>query len=108
MENGRRWDNSWETDWQSAVTVNDTGWFAELQIPLSSIPASDGDTMGWGLQLTRMIERTEKPSFWSPFNPNKGFIGSFGQLAGVGGGAHRLRVLVAFSRPRVLSRNSGP
>src|SRR6266850_6637208 len=50
-------DGSWDAVWQSAVTIDDTGWCAELRIPLSQLRFNAGDKQTWGVNVERHIRR---------------------------------------------------
>lgn len=76
------WDNGFDTEWESAISVGEDGWSAELKIPFEAMGIEGGDMSGtaWGLQFTRVVERLEETSMWEPFVQSKGWTGSFGRL----------------------------
>ncbi len=58
-------NDSWNAVWESATSVTDEGWFAEIRIPLSSVgfQVRDGRVV-LGLTVSRFIARTsERVSF---------------------------------------------
>jgi hypothetical protein len=50
-------DNSWDAVWQSAVTMDEDGWCAEMRIPLSQLRFNGGDQQTWGVNVERHIRR---------------------------------------------------
>jgi hypothetical protein len=53
-------NGSWDTFWTNATTVTDSGWFAEVRIPLSSIgfrTNANGEAV-MGLTVTRQVTRS--------------------------------------------------
>ena len=50
-------DSSWDSVWQSAVTVDGAGWTAELRIPLSQLRFTFGERQTWGINAMRFIRR---------------------------------------------------
>lgn len=64
-DNGRTVDASWDATWQSAAQRTESGWTAELAIPLSSLKYRAGEGRRWGLNLARSRRRTLEVSLWS-------------------------------------------
>jgi hypothetical protein len=50
-------DGSWDAVWQSAVSVDNDGWSAELRIPLSQLRFAGRDQQTWGVNIERYIRR---------------------------------------------------
>jgi hypothetical protein len=50
-------DGSWDAVWQSAVTIDEAGWCAEMRIPLSQLRFNGGDRQTWGVNVERHIRR---------------------------------------------------
>lgn len=48
---------TWNTFWDVATSQDNTGWFAEFRIPLSSLRFHDGEKVTMGLILARLIAR---------------------------------------------------
>ena len=58
-DDGATLNGSWDTFWTARTTVNNTGWFAEIRIPFSSIgfqPDGAGKAV-MGLTVTRLVSR---------------------------------------------------
>jgi len=52
------WDDaSWDAVWESAVSDDDTGWSAELRIPLSQLRFQRGESAVWGFNVARYVQR---------------------------------------------------
>jgi Domain of unknown function (DUF5916)/Carbohydrate family 9 binding domain-like len=58
-------DGLYNAVWQSAVSINDRGWSAELRIPYSAIRFPNSAKQVWGLQVVREIIRTGEYIQWS-------------------------------------------
>src|SRR5258706_13014084 len=50
-------DGSWNAVWESAVTIDEAGWCAEMRIPLSQLRFSASDRQTWGVNVERHIRR---------------------------------------------------
>lgn len=69
------WINAdFNTFWDTAVTVNDEGWFAEIRIPFSSLRFQDDDgRVVMGLSLHRIIVRKSERAIFPAVEPNTNF-----------------------------------
>jgi hypothetical protein len=66
---------SWDTFWAAKTTVTDSGWFAEVRIPFSSLGfhvAPDGRAI-MGLTLTRLVSRLEERVTFPAIDPKAEF-----------------------------------
>ena len=61
---GERENSSWDEVWEAAARVHDTGWSAELRIPIRSLRFNPGLTE-WGFNIERRVERLQETSRWS-------------------------------------------
>lgn len=79
-------DLNWNAVWYSAVTLDDSGWCAEMRIPLSQLRYSNDSVQVWGMHCWRWISRNMEENQWSliPRNTNA-FIHNFGELHGIYG-----------------------
>jgi len=67
-------NDSWNTVWESAATVTDRGWFAEIRIPLSSLGfQARGGRVVVGLTVTRFIARTNERMTYPAIEPQFDF-----------------------------------
>jgi hypothetical protein len=79
-------DGSWDAVWESAVAVDDTGWTAEIRIPLSQLRFAPGDRQVWGVNVERTIRRNNESS-WLAMVPKaeNGMASRMIDLAGLDG-----------------------
>lgn len=77
-------DPNWNAVWQSAVSVQDKGWIAELKIPFSALRFPKESEQTWGINFSRNIRRNREESYWNFYDP-KGInlISQLGQLHGI-------------------------
>jgi hypothetical protein len=77
-------DDAWNAVWQSAVTVHDDKWIAELKIPFSALRFPKESEQIWGVNFGRNIRRNREVSYWNFYDP-KGInqISQLGQLHGI-------------------------
>jgi hypothetical protein len=70
-DDGRTTNGSWDTFWTTATTVTDSGWFAEVKIPFSSIGfQEDANGMAtMGLTVTRAISRLDERVTFPAIDP---------------------------------------
>jgi hypothetical protein len=70
-DDGRTTNGSWDTFWTTATTVTDSGWFAEVRIPFSSIGfQADANGMAtMGLTVTRAISRLDERVTFPAIDP---------------------------------------
>ncbi len=80
-------DDNWDAVYESAATIDSTGWTAELRIPLSQLRygrVRPGEMRRWGIQFAREIARLGEESLWSPAPPTeRGIVSRFGNLVGI-------------------------
>jgi hypothetical protein len=55
-------DATWNGVWESAVSIDEKGWVAEIRIPFSQLRFSGSDRQVWGLHLIRSIQRKNEES----------------------------------------------
>jgi hypothetical protein len=82
--NGENWDGNWNPIWHAKTLVNDSGWTAEIKIPLSQLRYNKDPDKVWGLQVQRLIFRKEERSYWQ-YIPQRlnGWVSNFGELHGL-------------------------
>jgi len=77
-------DSSWNAVWESGVHVDDHGCTAEFRIPYSQIRFPDQPEQVWGLQVSRVVQRTNETDFWNPSPRDKPqLVSLFGELHGI-------------------------
>jgi hypothetical protein len=78
-------DFNWDAVWFGQTALNDSGWTAEMKIPLSQLRYNNNKPEQiWGMHSWRWIDRLQEEDQWSviPRN-NTGFIYNFGELHGI-------------------------
>ena len=82
--NGSNWDPSWNPIWLAKTKVHDSGWSAELRIPLSQLRFGNEREKVWGIQVQRRIFRKEERSTWQYIPQSSGvWVSGFGELRGL-------------------------
>ncbi len=84
--NPNNWDLSWNPVWKGKVGMEDSGWVAEMEIPLSQLRYSKEDEQVWGMHIWRWIGRLQEESDWERQTlSNAGVLYNFGELYGIKG-----------------------
>ena len=82
-------DPSWDALFDSAGTLVDNGWTAEIAIPFKSLRYPQrraGETHRWGFQIVRTIESKDESDVWAPISRDvAGFLPQMGLLEGMEG-----------------------
>lgn len=83
---GDNGDSNWDPVWYAEVTIDESGWTAEMRIPFSQLRFADKDEHVWGLQVQRELFRKEELSVWQYIPQNSpGWVSFFGELRGIKG-----------------------
>jgi hypothetical protein len=96
-------DGSWDAVWESAVSLDEQGWSAELKIPFSQLRFAKGDAQTWGINAARFIQRKNETD-WLELVPKKesGIASRMAHVSGLDG----LKPRRAFSLlPYVVARS---
>src|SRR5688572_20759725 len=70
ISNDTNRDGSWDAVWESAVSIDDQGWTAEMRIPLSQLRFLKTDRQTWGFNVERFIYRKNE-QVWFELVPKK-------------------------------------
>ncbi len=92
-------DDTWDPIWYVKTNIDETGWTAEMRIPLSQLRFGKKASQIWGLEVTRSLFRKQETSQWQLI-PQKapGWVHMFGELHGIKGiKAQRQVELTAYS-----------
>ncbi len=77
-------DNNWNAVWESAVSQDENGWYAEIKIPYSSLRFPSSEVQEWNVQFGREIRRFRETSYWSPIDPTiAGWVQQSGQISNI-------------------------
>ena len=78
------WDVNWNPVWDGKVGQMDSGWIAEMQIPLSQLRYSNQPVQVWGLHSWRWLNRNREEDQWNLIpRDNAGVLYHFGELHGL-------------------------
>jgi len=75
ISNDTNRDDIWDGVWDSAVTIDETGWSAELRIPFSQLRFSAGATI-WGVNASRFIRRKAETDWFERVPKNENGLAS--------------------------------
>lgn len=77
-------DLGWDAVWSSAVSVSDSAWCVEMEIPYSAIRFSSEDEQVWRVNFLRQVRKLNESSYWSPIDVNRqGFLAQSGLMKGL-------------------------
>lgn len=80
LTNTGNYDN-FNVVWDSAVTLHDEYWVAEIKIPFNSIRFPKNALDNFKINFQRFSSKLNEESFWSPIDPNQnGYINQFGSV----------------------------
>ncbi len=89
-------DFQWDAVWHSNVNINDKGWGVEMAIPYSAIRFPKTNIQTWGINITRMIQRTREQHYWNFVDINvPGLNKQNGILTGIENVAPPIRLSVS-------------
>lgn len=81
-------DSFWDALFESAGTMVDDGWTAEIAIPFKSLryPGRQAEAHRWGFQIERTIESKNESVVWAPVSRNvMGMLRQMGVVEGMTG-----------------------
>ena len=77
-------DDTWNGVWESAVSIDEKGWIAEMRIPFSQLRFTPSQRHVWGLHIVRSIQRKNEESWWALVRKDdNGVISLAGELSGL-------------------------
>ena len=84
IENGRTINYDWNAVWNNKTTIDDQGWYIEIEIPLSQLRfrTTIGEST-WGLNLCRILFRKNEEAYWVPF-PREWGANGFARVSNAG------------------------
>ncbi|MBI1799089.1 MAG: carbohydrate binding family 9 domain-containing protein [Candidatus Eisenbacteria bacterium] len=90
--------------------LTDSGYEVEMAIPFKSLRFSPSDTLSFGFDAARNVERNSSLTFWAPITRNKNSFGDqFGTLGGLVGvhPGRNLQVIPSFTSSRLGESGDG-
>jgi hypothetical protein len=102
VDNSRRANVDWNGVWYTAAKRTDRGWFAEIQIPFSTLKFSAADEQVWGINFERNIRRKREQALWQGWSRDATIVqvNRAGTLAGL---RDLTRMKIFEFRPHVLA-----
>ncbi|MEM6765578.1 MAG: S41 family peptidase [Bacteroidota bacterium] len=76
------WFNDWNPSWTTKTSIDQEGWTAELEIPLTELEIYEKKEK-WGIQVNRSLERLDEGSSWTSIPDEDKWVESFGLLEGI-------------------------
>lgn len=77
-------DSGFDPVWKASVSIDETGWTAEMWIPLSQLRYNDFGEQTWGLNIQRWIPSKNESDYWVAIpRTERAWSSRFGQLRGV-------------------------
>lgn len=67
-------DPNWDAVWESATSITDSGWIAEIRIPWSALRFAQKPEQVWGFTIWRHIRRYREWNTWTNMDKNTGNI----------------------------------
>jgi hypothetical protein len=67
IQQGEDVNSNWDAVWEARTSRDDSGWSAEIRIPIKSISFGKGLT-SWGFNVQRRVQRLQETSRWSGAN----------------------------------------
>ncbi len=86
-QNGQSNNESWNGVWNVKTTRTASGWFAEFEIPFSTLRFSKNNTQIWGINFERNIPRKREQDDWQGWSRNSSIrqVSNAGFLTGIKG-----------------------
>ncbi|GAB7087260.1 DUF5916 domain-containing protein [Marinifilum fragile] len=79
-----REDTSWDAVWNSATSIHEDGWSAEIEIPYAALRFPSKEVQEWGVNFLRNIQRDREKNSWNFIDKEEdGWINQSGILRGV-------------------------
>ncbi len=72
-DEGQGINSDWTALWDVRTTITPEGWFAEINIPFSTLRFSDEPEQVWGVNFVRNIRRKQQQDLWQAYLRNYGF-----------------------------------
>jgi hypothetical protein len=72
-DEGQGVNPDWNALWDVRTSITPEGWFAEIEIPFSTLRFSDDPEQVWGINFVRNIRRKQEQDLWQAHLRNFGF-----------------------------------
>lgn len=67
IEQGEDVNSDWDAIWEAKTLRDNTGWYAEIRIPIKSLGYKKG-LSSWGFNVQRRVQRLQETSRWAGAN----------------------------------------
>src|SRR6056297_3647476 len=82
----RNEDRAWDAVWDSKVSVVDSGWVVEMEIPYDAIRFPKKEVQSWGINFWRLVRRERETMCWDFVDRTMDNEGSqYGELVNIRG-----------------------
>ncbi|MDE0016180.1 MAG: DUF5916 domain-containing protein [Candidatus Poribacteria bacterium] len=97
MDSGDSRNENWNAVWNSKSKINGDNWTTEIAIPFSQLRFKDEETLTWGLNLGRTIQKNQEEGTWAPVPAAYTFLARYrttnlGTLTGLSGISQRRNI----------------
>ncbi len=77
-------DVSWDAVWEAETYVDESGWYAEIRLPFSSVRYRASESMTWGFNVFQYVHNRGERSAWSNWDRDQsGFMSRSGTITGI-------------------------
>ncbi len=86
-DEGNGVNSNWNGIWDVRTTITDQGWFAEIEIPFSTLRFADLPDQVWGINFERLTRSKREQVLWQGYLRNQGIqkLSQAGLLLGIHG-----------------------
>lgn len=86
-DNGNAINRDWDGVWDARARITEEGWFAEIEIPLTTLRFGPAPEQGWGINFERNIRRKREQVLWQGWSRdfNLEQVSLAGTLTGLSG-----------------------
>ncbi|MCY3741798.1 MAG: DUF5916 domain-containing protein [Candidatus Poribacteria bacterium] len=97
MDSGDSRNENWNAVWDARAKINGDNWTTEIAIPFSQLRFKDEETLTWGLNLGRTIQKNQEEGTWAPVPAAYTFLARYrttnlGTLTGLSGISQRRNI----------------
>ena len=87
QDNGNSVNRAWDGVWNVKTKITDKGWFAEFEIPFSTLKFNTKNSQLWGINFERNIKRKREQDLWQGWSRNYNIeqVSRAGKLIGIKG-----------------------
>jgi len=87
QNNGQQVNRAWDGVWTVKTKITDQGWFAEFEIPFSTLKFSTRRELIWGINFERNIRRKREQDLWQGWSRDSELeqVARAGELYGLKG-----------------------